>query len=124
MTSAPVTLPRSPGLASVGCTKLAGVPVEASVAAILRPTWPLLPMPVTMMRPLAPAINCTAAAKFTAIAVRNAAASASSPSVSTVTVRNAEVSGVTAVAPLLLSGAPCLVRMLPAIAKIPSCDRL
>ena len=31
---------------------VAGVPVEASVAAILRPTWPLLPMPMTTTRPV------------------------------------------------------------------------
>ena len=30
---------------------MAGVPVEASVAAILRPMWPLLPMPITTTRP-------------------------------------------------------------------------
>ena len=30
-----------------------GVPVEARVAAILRATWPLLPRPVTMTRPVA-----------------------------------------------------------------------
>ena len=46
-----VTMPRSPWLASAGCTNIAGVPVEASVAAILRPTWPLLPMPITTTRP-------------------------------------------------------------------------
>src|SRR5579859_5971468 len=46
-----VTMPRSPWLASAGWTYIAGVPVEARVAAILRPTWPLLPMPVTMTRP-------------------------------------------------------------------------
>ena len=44
-------MPRSPWLASAGCTNSAGVPVEASVAAILRPTWPLLPMPITTTRP-------------------------------------------------------------------------
>ena len=38
--------------ASPGWTKNAGVPVEASVAAILRAMWPLLPMPETMTRPL------------------------------------------------------------------------
>ena len=38
-----------------------GVPVEAKVAAILRPTWPDLPMPVTISRPLAPRIRSTAA---------------------------------------------------------------
>ena len=52
MTSSGVIMPRSPWLASPGCTKKAGVPVEARVAAILRATWPDLPMPVTMTRPL------------------------------------------------------------------------
>ena len=47
-------MPRSPWLASAGWTKSAGVPVEASVAAILRATWPLLPMPVTTTRPADP----------------------------------------------------------------------
>ena len=53
MTSSGVIMPRSPWLASAACTKKAGVPVEASVAAILRATWPDLPSPVTMTRPLA-----------------------------------------------------------------------
>ncbi len=44
-------MPRSPWLASPACTNKAGEPVEARVAAILRPTWPLLPMPVTTIRP-------------------------------------------------------------------------
>ena len=48
-------MPRSPWLASAACTKKAGVPVEASVAAILRATWPDLPMPVTITRPRAAA---------------------------------------------------------------------
>ena len=51
-TSAALIMPRSPWLASAGCTNMAGVPVEASVAAILRPTWPLLPMPMTTTRPV------------------------------------------------------------------------
>ncbi len=37
-TSPDVTMPRSPCAASAGCTKNDGVPVDASVAAILRPT--------------------------------------------------------------------------------------
>jgi CPA2 family monovalent cation:H+ antiporter-2 len=37
-TSPAVTMPRSPWLASPGCTNIAGVPVDARVAAILRPT--------------------------------------------------------------------------------------
>jgi hypothetical protein len=43
-------MPRSPWLASAGCTNCAGVPVEAKVAAILRATWPDLPMPETITR--------------------------------------------------------------------------
>ena len=46
-------MPRSPWLASAGCTKYAGVPVLASVEAILRAMWPDLPMPLTTTRPLA-----------------------------------------------------------------------
>src|SRR5262249_23044519 len=61
MTSSGVIMPRSPWLASLGCTKKAGVPVEAKVAAILRPTCPDLPMPVTISRPRAPEINSPAA---------------------------------------------------------------
>ena len=38
----------------------AGVPVELSVAAILRAMMPLLPMPVTTTRPLQAKINSTA----------------------------------------------------------------
>ena len=48
-----VIIPRSPWLASAGCTNSAGVPVEASVAAILRATCPDLPMPETITRPRA-----------------------------------------------------------------------
>ncbi|OBX37267.1 hypothetical protein A8U91_01625 [Halomonas elongata] len=50
-TSPGVIMPRSPWLASPGCTKKAGVPVLARVAAILPPMWPDLPMPVTTTRP-------------------------------------------------------------------------
>jgi hypothetical protein len=39
-----------------GCTNIAGVPVDASVAAILRPMWPLLPMPMTTTRPVTASI--------------------------------------------------------------------
>ena len=42
------------------------MPVEASVAAILRATWPDLPSPVTMTRPLASRISSTAAVKAVA----------------------------------------------------------
>ena len=58
-----VIMPRSPWLASAGWTNSAGVPVEASVAAILRATWPDLPMPETITRPRACSISATAAAK-------------------------------------------------------------
>ena len=53
-------MPRSPWLASAGWTNCAGVPVEASVAAILRPTWPDLPMPETITRPRTSSIIATA----------------------------------------------------------------
>jgi hypothetical protein len=79
-TSAGVTMPRSPWLASAGCTKNAGVPVEARVAAILRPTWPLLPMPITTTRPRQASMACTARAKcspWRGIRPRSAAASIS-----------------------------------------------
>ena len=62
-TSAAVIMPRSPWLASAGCTNMAGVPVEASVAAILRPMWPLLPMPMTTTRPRQANMAATAVAK-------------------------------------------------------------
>ena len=58
-----VTMPKSPWLASAGCTKKAGVPVEASVAAILRPMWPLLPMPITTTRPGVAKIACSTSTK-------------------------------------------------------------
>src|SRR5262249_49689862 len=61
ITSSAVIMPRSPWLASPGWTKKAGVPVDASVAAIFLATWPDLPMPVTMTRPLAARIRSTAA---------------------------------------------------------------
>ena len=62
-TSTGITMPRSPWLASAGCTNMAGVPVEASVAATLRPISPLLPMPITTTRPVAPRISDTAREK-------------------------------------------------------------
>ena len=45
------TMPASPWSASAACTKNAGVPVLASVAASLAPTRPDLPSPVTTTRP-------------------------------------------------------------------------
>ena len=60
-TSAGVIMPRSPCEASPGCTKNDGVPVEASVAAILLPMWPDLPMPVTTTRPVPARTSLTGA---------------------------------------------------------------
>src|SRR3984957_15148919 len=57
------TMPRSPWPASAAWTKVAGRPVEASVAAILRATRPDFPMPVTITRPGASAIVLTASSK-------------------------------------------------------------
>ena len=51
-TSDSVTMPRSPCAASAGWTNMAGVPVEAKVAAIFRAIWPDFPIPETTTRPL------------------------------------------------------------------------
>ncbi len=59
-TSSEVTIPRSPWLASAGWTKKAGVPVLASVAAILRAICPDLPIPETTTRPRQPSSSATA----------------------------------------------------------------
>ena len=90
MTSLGWMMPRSPWLASPGWTKKAGVPVEASVAAILRPTWPDLPMPVTMTRPRAAAIRSTAAANASPRPLPIASMSTASPARSVASVRSAE----------------------------------
>ena len=74
-------MPRSPWLASPGWTHRAGVPVEASVAAIFRAIWPLLPMPVTTTRPVMPASTSTERAKLSSRpAARSISASASTRS--------------------------------------------
>ncbi len=57
-----VIMPTSPCEASPGCTKNDGVPVLARVAAILPPMCPLLPMPVTMTRPVQARIRRQASA--------------------------------------------------------------
>src|SRR6266545_605954 len=62
-TSSRPTMPRSPWSESTGCRKVAGVPVEVNVAAILRAISPDLPTPETMTRPLAAASRSTARAK-------------------------------------------------------------
>ena len=51
-TSFLVIMPKSPWLASPGCTKKAGLPVLAKVAAILWPICPDLPIPIIIIRPL------------------------------------------------------------------------
>jgi K+-transporting ATPase c subunit len=68
----------------------AGVPVDAKVAAILRPMWPDLPMPVMISRPLDDAISATAAASGCARAPSMAAESARIPPASVSSVRSAE----------------------------------
>jgi len=73
-----VIMPRSPWLASPGWTKKAGVPVLASVAAILPPMWPDLPMPSTTTRPSHASMCRQARAKLASMrAARPATASAS-----------------------------------------------
>ena len=62
-TSPSTIMPKSPWAASAGCTKKAGVPVEAMVAAILRLMWPDLPIPITTTRPRQFKIASTACTK-------------------------------------------------------------
>src|SRR5690554_4442566 len=56
-------MPRSPCSPSTGWRKVAGVPVDVSVAAILRAMIPLLPMPETMTLPRASATRRQARTK-------------------------------------------------------------
>ncbi|STW04335.1 Uncharacterised protein [Klebsiella grimontii] len=51
-TSQGVTMPKSPCAASPGWTKNDDVPVLANVAAIFRPIWPDLPIPITTTLPV------------------------------------------------------------------------
>src|ERR1700679_93510 len=83
-------MPRSPWPASAACTKKAGVPVEANVAAILRAIWPDLPSPVTMTRPLACRIRSVARAKAAPRSDRSAASIAAMPLPSASRVRKAD----------------------------------
>ena len=62
-TSSRVIMPRSPCAASAACTNIDGVPVDASVAAILRAMCPLLPTPLTTTRPLQASNRSTALGK-------------------------------------------------------------
>src|SRR5688572_30739494 len=77
-TSSAWMTPRSPCTASAGCRKKAGVPVLASVAAILRQMMPDLPMPVTMTRPLQLRIRVTARAKLSSMRCSSARIAAAS----------------------------------------------
>ena len=69
-------MPRSPWNASPGCRKKLGVPVLASVAAILRPTRPDLPIPVIISLPRHSSMRSTADTNFssTESAMRSSAA--------------------------------------------------
>src|SRR5947208_3207978 len=82
-TSSGVIIPRSPCPASAECTKNAGVPVEASVAASLRATCPDFPMPDTTTRPRQSRISCTAltngsASRFASMVIARASVSSTS----------------------------------------------
>ncbi len=76
--SASVIMPRSPCPASPGCTKNAGVPVEARVAAILRAICPDLPMPVATTRPREASTSRQAAANGAPMRAPSAARAACS----------------------------------------------
>jgi hypothetical protein len=80
-TSPATTAPRSPWIASAGCRKSAGVPVDESVAATLRITRPLFPIPVHTTRPRHDPSRPTARSKLSSSCGRSpwiAAASISS----------------------------------------------
>ena len=66
-----VIMPRSPWAASAGWTNMAGVPVEARVAAILRAMWPDLPMPETTTRPVQASTSSTARPMLSSVASRS-----------------------------------------------------
>jgi hypothetical protein len=80
MTSCSVIMPRSPWLASAGCTKNAGVPVLARVEAILLATCPDLPIPLTTVRPRQASTSSTARVKFSSSLAERAATAAASMS--------------------------------------------
>ncbi len=83
-------MPRSPWLASAGCTKKAGVPVEASVAAVFAAICPLLPMPVTMTRPSASPISAQVFSKVSRMGPASIFSNASRPAAS---MRSVRISG-------------------------------
>ena len=90
ITSSLDIIPRSPCEASLGCTKNAVVPVEENVAAILWPTWPDLPIPVTMTRPVAEFRISTARENAPAIRPPTASSNSASPWLSSCSVRLAD----------------------------------
>jgi len=83
-TSWAVTMPRSPCAASPGCTNIAGVPVEARVAAILRAMWPDLPMPDTTTRPVQAYSTATARTRESSASSRSCKARTASASIARV----------------------------------------
>ena len=83
-TSCAVTMPRSPWAASPGCTNMAGVPVEARVAAILRAMWPDLPMPDTTTRPVQAYSTATARTRESSASRRSCRALTASASMARV----------------------------------------
>ena len=99
ITSSWVIMPRSPWAASLGCTKKAGVPVEANVAATFWPMWPLLPMPETMTARARYHRSSTARANGSARPFCRAPLSAISPSASSSSVRSAVATGSGCAAP-------------------------
>ena len=97
-TSSLVIMPKSPWLASPGCIKKAGVPVDASVDAIFPPIWPLFPMPVTTTRPFfSEASNRSLCAAINASPSRNASARTASASISSVSRASLSVRSVSAI---------------------------
>ena len=93
MTTSPgAIMPRSPWLASAGCMKNAGVPVDASVAASFFAMCPDLPIPETTTRPSQRSISATAAtngAPRRAASAEMAAASVASTSRASLSARAA-----------------------------------
>ena len=85
-TSPRTSIPKSPCPASPGCIKKAGVPVEAKVAAILRPINPDLPIPVTTRRPLQAKITSQACAKRSSICSVNKVSAAISVLIASIAV--------------------------------------
>ncbi len=77
-TSPGTSMPKSPCPASPGCIKNDGVPVEAKVAAILRPICPDFPIPVMTKRPRHCKIISQARLKRSSICAANISSACSS----------------------------------------------